>query len=209
MIADDLAYGHELNAGFQRAFEDAGGKVVQKLWPPLDCARLRHLYRAAQSERRRASSSALPARTASSSSSSTRSMAATPLILGGMTAVDEALLQQMGDEALGMISTCWYSAPDRHPDQQEVRRRHAPRLQRSIPASTPRRPIPTAAVLEAALQQDRRQDRGQGRADGGVARSNKVETARGPGELRQIRQRGRQRLHPQGREEGRQAASTP
>ena len=35
MIADDLAYGHELNAGFQRAFEDAGGKVVQKLWPPL------------------------------------------------------------------------------------------------------------------------------------------------------------------------------
>ena len=36
MIADDLAYGHELNAGFQRAFEDAGGKVVQKLWPPLD-----------------------------------------------------------------------------------------------------------------------------------------------------------------------------
>src|SRR5512146_1142142 len=35
IIADDLAYGHELNAGFQRAFEDAGGKVVQKLWPPL------------------------------------------------------------------------------------------------------------------------------------------------------------------------------
>src|SRR6202030_4718933 len=34
-IADDLAYGYELNAGFQRAFEDAGGKVVQKLWPPL------------------------------------------------------------------------------------------------------------------------------------------------------------------------------
>ena len=35
MIADDIAYGHELNAGFQRAFEDAGGKVVQKLWSPL------------------------------------------------------------------------------------------------------------------------------------------------------------------------------
>src|SRR5258708_6760012 len=36
MIADDIAYGYELNAGFQRAFEDAGGKVVQKLWPPLN-----------------------------------------------------------------------------------------------------------------------------------------------------------------------------
>src|SRR5919197_1234472 len=35
MIADDITYGHELNAGFQRVFEDNGGKVVQKLWPPL------------------------------------------------------------------------------------------------------------------------------------------------------------------------------
>ena len=36
MIADDIAYGYELNAGFQRTFEEAGGKVVQKLWPPLN-----------------------------------------------------------------------------------------------------------------------------------------------------------------------------
>src|SRR5438128_2159531 len=35
LFTDDTAYGYELNAGFQRAFEDAGGKVVQKLWPPL------------------------------------------------------------------------------------------------------------------------------------------------------------------------------
>src|SRR5271154_25900 len=35
VIADDFAYGHELVAGFQRVFEDNGGKVVQKLWPPL------------------------------------------------------------------------------------------------------------------------------------------------------------------------------
>ena len=31
-------------------------------------------------------------------------------ILGGMTAVDEAVLQQMGDDAVGTISTNWYSA---------------------------------------------------------------------------------------------------
>src|SRR5256714_10653209 len=34
-IADDIAYGHEMCAGFQRVFEDAGGKIVQKLFPPL------------------------------------------------------------------------------------------------------------------------------------------------------------------------------
>ena len=38
IIADDFAYGHETAAGFQRVFEDNGGKVVQKLWPPLNVA---------------------------------------------------------------------------------------------------------------------------------------------------------------------------
>src|SRR5207302_477167 len=33
--ADDFAFGHEQMAGFQRVFEDAGGRVVKKLWPPL------------------------------------------------------------------------------------------------------------------------------------------------------------------------------
>src|SRR5436189_2437135 len=35
MIADDFTYGHEGTAGFQKTFEDAGGKVVQKLSLPL------------------------------------------------------------------------------------------------------------------------------------------------------------------------------
>lgn len=37
-IADDFAYGHETVGGFQQVFEDAGGKVVKKLWPPLNTA---------------------------------------------------------------------------------------------------------------------------------------------------------------------------
>ena len=34
-IANDFAFGHEQCAGFQRVFEDAGGKIVLKLWPPV------------------------------------------------------------------------------------------------------------------------------------------------------------------------------
>src|SRR6201995_4648411 len=34
-IADDFAYGHEMCAGFQRAFEDSGGKIIQKIFTPL------------------------------------------------------------------------------------------------------------------------------------------------------------------------------
>ncbi|HET7404017.1 MAG TPA: ABC transporter substrate-binding protein, partial [Usitatibacter sp.] len=36
IVADDFTYGHEGAAGFQHAFEDAGGRIVQKLWPPLN-----------------------------------------------------------------------------------------------------------------------------------------------------------------------------
>jgi branched-chain amino acid transport system substrate-binding protein len=36
IIAEDFTYGHEGAGGFQLAFEAAGGKIVQKLWPALN-----------------------------------------------------------------------------------------------------------------------------------------------------------------------------
>jgi branched-chain amino acid transport system substrate-binding protein len=35
-IAADYAFGYESVGGFQKAFEDCGGKVIQKIWPPLN-----------------------------------------------------------------------------------------------------------------------------------------------------------------------------
>src|SRR5437667_7505106 len=35
VIADDIPYGHEMCAGFQRVLEDLGGRIVQKTFPPL------------------------------------------------------------------------------------------------------------------------------------------------------------------------------
>jgi len=34
-ISDDFAYGHEQIGGFQRVFQDNGGRVTNKFWPPL------------------------------------------------------------------------------------------------------------------------------------------------------------------------------
>ena len=34
-IAADYAFGYEVVGGFQKAFEDCGGQIVQKIWPPL------------------------------------------------------------------------------------------------------------------------------------------------------------------------------
>src|SRR5438034_2231801 len=34
-ISEDFAFGYEQMGGFQRVFEDDGGKLVKKLWPPI------------------------------------------------------------------------------------------------------------------------------------------------------------------------------
>src|SRR5215471_16319284 len=34
-ISEDFAFGHEQMGGFQQTFEDAGGKILKKIWPPL------------------------------------------------------------------------------------------------------------------------------------------------------------------------------
>jgi len=34
-IGADYAFGHEVVGGFQKAFEGCGGRIIQKIWPPL------------------------------------------------------------------------------------------------------------------------------------------------------------------------------
>jgi branched-chain amino acid transport system substrate-binding protein len=110
-IADDFAFGHEVVAGFQRAFEDAGGQIVQKLWPPLgttdqgpyisqlrrdvDAVFIGFAGIAALRFLKQYQEAGLHGRIP---------------VLANQTAVDEALLRSMGDEAVGVVSTMHYSA---------------------------------------------------------------------------------------------------
>ncbi len=109
-IADDIAYGQEMVAGFQRAFEDNGGRVVAKLWPPLNVAE----YSAYIAQIRDVDVVYM----AFAGVNGLRFMrqydefglhGSIPL-LGGMTSADESILRNMGDEALGVISSSFYSA---------------------------------------------------------------------------------------------------
>jgi len=118
-IADDFTYGHEGDAGFQHSFEDNGGKVVQKLWSPLNAIEygsyvgqikpnvdavyagfagvngLRFL--------RQFNEYGLKSRIA---------------VLGNPTCVDEGVLKNMGDEALGVVTASWYAATIDTPDNK-------------------------------------------------------------------------------------------
>jgi len=109
-ISEDFAFGYEQMAGFQRVFEDNGGRVVKKLWPPLvtpdytpfiaqianvDCV--------------------FNGFAGSNPVKFMRSYADLGLkgkipLLAGWTAMDDALLRSLGDEAVGVVSAAYYSA---------------------------------------------------------------------------------------------------
>jgi branched-chain amino acid transport system substrate-binding protein len=109
-IADDFAYGHEMCAGFQRAFEDNGGKIIQKIFTPL--ATPDYGSYVAQVK----SADAIFLGTAGSNGFRflrqfiEYGLKEKMAVIGGMTALDESVLRNMGDEALGILTTSWYSA---------------------------------------------------------------------------------------------------
>jgi branched-chain amino acid transport system substrate-binding protein len=108
-IGDDFAFGHESVAGFHRTFEDNGGKVVQKLWTPLNAPD----YGTYISQLKGNLDAVFTAHAGSNGFKFIRQLREygnKVQVLGGFTPVDESLLQQMGDDALGAMTGCWYSA---------------------------------------------------------------------------------------------------
>ena len=111
IIADDFAYGHETAAGFQPTFEDNGGKVVQRMFPPLTVPD----YGTYLAQLKTNVDGIFLGFAGSNGFRFLRQMNEFGLIkkvtpVGGMTALDEAVLRNMGDEALGIVTSCWYSA---------------------------------------------------------------------------------------------------
>src|SRR3954464_12905145 len=111
VIADDIAYGHEMCAGFMRVFEDLGGKVVQRMFPPLTVPD----YGTYLAQLKTNVDGIFLGFAGSNGFRYLRQLNEYGLIkklkpIGGMTALDEAVLRNMGDEALGIITSCWYSA---------------------------------------------------------------------------------------------------
>src|ERR1051326_5984540 len=111
LIADDIADGHEMCAGFQRVFEEEGGKVVQKTFPPLTVPD----YGTYLAQLNQKADAIYLGFAGSNGFRYLRQFNEYGLggkihTVGGMTALDEAVLSNMGDEALGILTACWYSA---------------------------------------------------------------------------------------------------
>ncbi len=130
-IGYDFAFGHENVGGFQRTFEELGGQVVQKLWPPIGApdygpylAQLRRDIDAVYA--------------IFSGADALRFLAQyrdfglkgrIPLI-GGGTLTDEHVLYQMGDEALDIVTPLHYSAVLNTPANRVFASAYARKFQR-------------------------------------------------------------------------------
>lgn len=109
VVASDYAFGWEVIGGFQRAFEESGGQVVQKLWAPLGAMDLAPYIGKIRRDADAVMTMVAGASTLQFFKQYKEAGLKAPLLAGG-PAVDEAFLPQMGDEALGTLSPLIYSA---------------------------------------------------------------------------------------------------
>jgi branched-chain amino acid transport system substrate-binding protein len=120
IIADDFAFGHELAAGFQRTFEENGGKVVQKLWSPLNVAD----YGTYIGQIKPNVDAVFAGFAGGNGIKFLKQYNEYGLkgkipVISAMTTVDEGILKSMGDEALGVVSTGWYTATLPNPENKK------------------------------------------------------------------------------------------
>jgi branched-chain amino acid transport system substrate-binding protein len=110
-IADDFAYGHETVAGFVRVFEENGGRVVKKLWPPLNTADYTPYL--AQIAEAKDVDAVFIGFAGSNPVKFIQQYASFGLkrvqLLGNGTAVDAPILRFLGEEGAGVVAAAAYS----------------------------------------------------------------------------------------------------
>jgi branched-chain amino acid transport system substrate-binding protein len=108
-VAADYAFGHEVAGGFQRVFEDCGGKVVQKIWPPLGTKDFGPYIPTIKRDADAIFTVMVGPMALQFPKQAQAAGIKTPII-GGGTSYDEFVLPSMGDEVLGHVSALQYSA---------------------------------------------------------------------------------------------------
>jgi branched-chain amino acid transport system substrate-binding protein len=120
IVAEDFTYGYEGAGGFQLAFEAAGGKIVQKLWPPLNAPEYAPYL--AQIKNNidgiyMGFAGINPLRFLKQFNE--YGLKGKLGVLGNTTSTDEGILKLMGDEAVGVYTAGWYAAGLDTPDNKK------------------------------------------------------------------------------------------
>ncbi len=120
------AFGQEVIGSFGRVLEDTGGKVIQRLYVPLNTLDFSPYV----SSLKRNGDGVFTVITGSASLRLMKSLRTSKImekwkVLTCLTAVDETFLQELGDTALGVLSIDGYSAVLDNPANAKFRKRVA------------------------------------------------------------------------------------
>jgi branched-chain amino acid transport system substrate-binding protein len=145
----DFAFGYEQEGGFQQVFEDAGGKVVSKVWAPLGTpdftpfiAQIQDCDGVSQGF-----AGAAPVKFMKQYADAGLKLP----VVGGETAGDDALLSRFGDEAIGLINACPYTI-DLKNDANDKFKALMDKEYQSVPGFYAASMYVTVQVVEAALR---------------------------------------------------------
>jgi branched-chain amino acid transport system substrate-binding protein len=108
-VGADYAFGYEVVGGFQKAFEDCGGQIIQKIWPPLGTKDFGPYIPTIKAN----ADAIFSLMVGPMSLQFPKQLAAAgnkKPVIGGGTSYDEFVLPSMGDEVIGHVSALQYSA---------------------------------------------------------------------------------------------------
>src|SRR6476660_10396863 len=106
-IADDFAFGYEQIGGFQRVLEDEGGKVLKKLWSPLNTAD--YAPYVAQIPECDVVCEVLAGSNPLKFTKQARGLGMKQPLVGGSTVADDTIIGAHDESAAGLINTNPYS----------------------------------------------------------------------------------------------------
>ena len=180
VIAADYAFGYETVGGFQKSFEDCGGKVIQKIWPPLGTKDFGPYIPTIKADTDIIFTT-MVGPMALQFPKQLRAAGNSKPILGSGVSYDEFVLPFMGNEVIGDVSALHYSAAIDTPGNQTFVKAYRSKYGK-VPGYYSENNYSTAMWIDQAIQ------RAGGKYPGPeqfikVMQSIKLDAPRGPIEL--------------------------
>jgi len=149
-IAADYAFGYEQVGGFQKTFEDCGGKVIQKIWPPLGTKDFGPYIPSIKGDADAIFSLMVGPMSLQFPKQLRRSGNKKPII-GGGTSYDEFVLPFMGDEVIGDVSSLQYSAAIETPKNEAFVKAYRKKYGK-VPSYYSESNYTTAQIIDEAIK---------------------------------------------------------
>jgi len=149
-IAADYAFGYEVVGGFQKAFEDCGGKIIQKIWPRLGEKDFGPYIPQIKSDAD-AVFSLMVGPMSLQFPKQLRAAGFKKPIIGGGTSYDEFALPFMSDIVVGDVSALQYSAAIETPKNEAFVKAYRKKYGK-VPSYYSEANYTTAQVIDEAMK---------------------------------------------------------